>query len=116
MAAPSLTDGISRAIGVIAVPSIVVLVLVGGTKVVCDAQTAGIVYLGMTGLLLLGIYTSAKYWNTRYTIGFVGFGVLIWFGVPGIMPELIPSLFADLGKLLVLLSLVAVGLMICDKW
>lgn len=111
MAAPSLTDGISRAIEVIAVPA-----LVGGTKVVYDAHTAGIVYLGMTGLLLLGIYTSAKYWNTRYTIGFVGCGVLIWFGVPGIMPDLVPSLFADLGKLLVLLFPLSVGLMIRDKW
>ncbi|WP_440009169.1 hypothetical protein [Halomicrococcus sp. SG-WS-1] len=116
MAAPSLTDGISRAIEVIAVPSAIVLVLVGGTRVAYDAQTAGVVYLGMTGLVLLGIYTSAKYWNTRYTIGFVGSGALIWFEVPGILPELIPPLFANLGRLLVLLFLVLVGMMIGDKW
>ena len=116
MAAPTLTDGISRAIEVIAVPSVAVLGLVGGTRVVYDAQTAGIVYLGITGLILLGIYTSAKYWNTGYTIGFVGFGTLIWFGIPGIMPKLIPSLFADLSKLIVLLFLIAVGAMIRDKW
>ena len=116
MAAPSLTDGISRALEVIAVPSVAIIALVGGANVMYDAQTAGIVYLAMTGLALFGIYTSAKYWNSHYTIGFVGCGVLVWAAVPGIMPELIPSLFANLGRLLVLLFLAAVGSMGLGKW
>jgi len=116
MAAPSLIDGIRRAIAVLAIPSAALIALVGMMRVLYDAQTAGLVYLAATGLLLVGIYTSAKYWNTKYTIGFTGAGLLVWFGVPGIMPELIPALFANLGRLLALLFLAFVGLMIPKKF
>lgn len=115
MAAPTLTNGITRAIGVVAIPSVVMIALVSGANVVYDPQTAGIVYIGMTVFVLLGIYTAAKYWNTMYTIGFVGCGVAAWGGVPGIMPELVPAQFANLGKFIVLLFLVGVGLRILDK-
>jgi len=115
MAVPTLSDGIQRAIEVIAVPSVVIIGLVGTTKVFYDAQTAGLVYIGALGLVLLGIYASAKYWNIKYTLGFAGTGLALWVGVPGIMPELVPTLFANIGKIIVLIFILLVGVRIADK-
>ena len=116
MAAPTLSDGISRAIEEIAVPSIGLLVLIAVIRETYGGQEAGIAYVLSTGIILLGIYTAAKYWNIKYTLGFVVAGVVTWGGIPGVMPHLVPSLFANLGKLIVLCFLISVALMLTDKW
>ena len=115
MAAPSLFDGISRAIEEIALPSIALLALVGLVKVAYGSQEAGVTYVALTVFVLLGIYTAAKYWNTRYTFGFVVAGITLWTGVPAFLPHLIPDLFADLGRITVLVFIVLIGWRIADK-
>lgn len=116
MAAPSLFDGVSRAIEEIAVPSVVLLTAVGVIRVFYGGQEAGIAYIALTALLLAGIYTSAKYWNVRYTIGFAAAGIAAWIGVPSVIPELVPSQFATIGAIVVLVFLVLIAARIIDKW
>lgn len=115
MAAPSLFDGISRAIEEFAIPSIVLLALVVVMRVVYGGQEAGLVYVGLTGVILLVIYTKAKYWNVKYTVGAVVGGLGVWFGVPGVFPLLVPSPFAELGSFVVLVFLIALAMMLTDK-
>jgi hypothetical protein len=116
MAAPSLFDGISRAIEELAIPSIVLLTVIVGIRITYGGREAGITYVVLTVVILLGIYTAAKYWNVRYTAGFVAAGLLVWFVLPGVIPQLIPDLFTNLSKLIVLMFLVSTGLMLTDKW
>ncbi|MFC4540483.1 hypothetical protein ACFO5R_00915 [Halosolutus amylolyticus] len=115
MAAPSLFDGISRAIEEFAIPSVALLVLVGVMRVVYGGQEAGMIYVGLTGVILLGIYTKAKYWNVKYTFGVVVVGFVLWFGVPGIISHLIPAPFAELGSFLTLMFLIGLAMMFTDK-
>ncbi|ELZ17522.1 hypothetical protein [Natrinema limicola] len=115
MAAPSLFDGIRRAIEEFGLPPIALLAFVGIIKVVYGAQEAGMIYVGLTGLILFGLYTRAKYWNAKYTFGVVVVGFGLWFGVPGIFPLLVPSPFAELGSFLALISLIGLALMFTDK-
>lgn len=115
MAAPSLFDGVSRAIEEFGIPSVGLLTLVGIVRATHGGQEAGIIYVLLTGLILLGIYSAAKYWNVRYTFGVVVVGFGFWFGVPGIFPLLVPSPFAAFGSLTSLVFLVALALMITDK-
>ena len=116
MAAPSLFDGVSRAIEEFGPPSVALLVLVGVIRIAYGGQEAGLIYVLLTGLILLGIYTKAKYWNVKYTVGVIVVGFGLWHGVPGIIPYLIPSPFADLGSLLFLIFLIGLALMLTDKW
>lgn len=116
MAAPSLFDGVSRAIEEFGVPSVAFLALVGVIRVASGAQEAGLIYVGLTGLILLGIYTKAKYWNVKYTVGVLVVGFGLWHGVPGIIPHLIPRPFTDLGSFLSLIFLIWLALMLTDKW
>lgn len=115
MAAPSLFDGIARAIEEFGLPSAALLGLVAIVKVAYGGQEAGITYVALTVLVLLGIYTAAKYWNTRYTLGFAAAGIMLWVGVPAVIPRLVPDLFADLGRLVVLVFLVLTAWRIADK-
>jgi hypothetical protein len=115
MAAPSLFDGISRAVEEVGIPSVALLGLVVGVKYAYGGQEAGITYVALTVLVLLGIYTAAKYWNTRYTLGFVVAGITLWGGVPAVMPHLVPTMFADLGRLVVLVFLILTAQRIADK-
>lgn len=77
MAAPSLFDRVSRAVEEFGVPSVALLALVGGIRVAYGGQEAGVIYVLLTGIILLGIYTKAKYWNVKDTVGVlvVGFGL-----------------------------------------
>ncbi|QCC60260.1 hypothetical protein NP511_18055 [Natrinema thermotolerans] len=115
MAAPSLFDGIRRAIEEFGLPPIALLVLVGVIRVVYGPQEAGLIYVGLTALILLGIYTRAKYWNVKYTFGVVVVGLGLWFGVPGVFPLLVPSPFAELGSFLALVSLIGLAMMLTNK-
>jgi hypothetical protein len=115
MAAPSLFDGVSRAIEEVGVPSAALIGLIIGIRYTYGGREAGITYVALTVFVLLGIYAAAKYWNTRYTLGFVVAGILLWGGVPGVMPHLVPTMFADLGRLVVLVFLILITWRIADK-
>jgi len=115
MAAPTLADGISRALKVIAVPSIALAVSVAVIREAYGGQEAGMAYIAITAFILAGIYSAAKYWNVKYTLGFATAGLVFWFGVPGVIPHLVPPVFAEMGSMLVLVFLILTGLMIFDK-
>lgn len=116
MAAPSLFDGIARAIEEIGIPSVGLLLVILLIRITYGAQEAGIAYLVLTAAVLLAILSAAKYWNTRYTLGFVVFGIIVWIGVPGIIPHVIPSQFAILGGAMVLLCLLGIAWKLPSKW
>jgi hypothetical protein len=115
MAAPSLFDGVSRAIEEVGLPSAVLIGLVIGIKYTYGGQEAGFTYVALTVLVLLGIYTAAKYWNIRYTLGFALAGIALWAGAPAVIPHLVPDLFAALGRLVVLVFLILIAWRIADK-
>jgi hypothetical protein len=110
MAAPTLGDGISRAIEEFAVPSIGLIAFIAVIRVAYGAQEAGIVYLVATLSVLLVMRSKAKYWNVPYTFAVGTVGLLVWFGVPTVFPHLVPPAFATVGSAgggLVLLSIAA---------
>lgn len=115
MPAPSTSNGIERAISEIAVPSIFLVVTVAIVREMYGGQEAGLVYLGLSILILSGIYFAAKYWNIRYTVGFVVAGVTAVYVVPGAMPHLIPPRFSSLGNVVVLVFLGLIGMRLFDK-
>ncbi|MFC7226795.1 hypothetical protein N0B31_05215 [Salinirubellus salinus] len=115
MAAPTLIDGIKRALVLLALPSAGVLALVGGVDVIYGGEVAGQAYLGAIAVILGGVYLAAKYWNIRYTVGFVGAGVVAVVGAPSFVSNLIPETYANAGTLLVLLFVVLVGMRLLDK-
>lgn len=78
-------------------------------------QEAGIVYVGLTVLIRFEIYTKSKYWNSKYTLGVVVVGLGVWFGIPGVIPLLVPAPFAELGSLAVLVFLIVLVMMLTDK-
>lgn len=116
MAAPTFFDGIYRAVKELALPSVMLLAIVGVIRVVYGGRVAGIAYILLTSLILGGIYTAAKYWNIRYTMGFVITGLTVWIVIPGVIPQFIPSLFADLGTVAGFVFLLAIALILTDKW
>jgi hypothetical protein len=115
MAAPSLSDGISRAVEEVGLPSVAVLGTILSIKLLYGRQAAGLAYVLLTAVVLCGIYTAANYWNTRYTVGFTLAGVGLWVGLPAVMPFLIPDQFATAGTGLVLAFLVLIGFRIVNK-
>ena len=116
MAAPSTIDGIKRAIREIAMPSIVILGAVVMIRESYGKQEAGLMYIGLETLTLLMIYTSAKYWNFRYATGFSIAGLILWFGVPGFAPQLVPSQYTTLGSLIALVFLILIAMMLKSKF
>lgn len=115
MGAPSLTDGIRRTLEEIAVPSVVILAVVIGLKQAYGPQEAGIAFLGLSALPLIGIYLSAKYWNSKYTLGFVIVGLLFWASLPSIGQWLVPPIYVQAAQILELLFLLGVGWMLTSK-
>ena len=116
MAAPSLTDGISRAIEEVAVPSVGLIIILALVRECCGAYEAGIVYVLITIDLFGGIYMNAKYWNIKYTSAFVVIGFVLLFAVPSVAPYVIPSFFANLGKFVAVGFFILTGNRILDKW
>ncbi|ELZ92885.1 hypothetical protein C440_12229 [Haloferax mucosum ATCC BAA-1512] len=115
MAAPSLTDGIRRTFEEFAIPSVVLLSIVVVLKSTHGPQEAGFAYLALSALPLLGVYASAKYWNSRYALGFVVVGFVFWAGLPGVGQYLVPSAFVQASQIFELLFLLGVGGMLKSK-
>ncbi len=102
MGTPTVLNGITRAIGEIAMPSIAVFLAVIYTRTAWGETIAGFVFLILTGLILLSIYISAKYWTKTYTAGFTLAGLILLFISPDITSELIHPVFGYLGTILIL--------------
>lgn len=96
-------------------PSVGVVVAVAFAREFLGPVAAGLVYLLLTGVILLGIYTSASNWNVPYTAGFVVSGIVLFGMVPNIMSELVHPVFGFLGTLLGAVFLVAMVLLFVEK-
>lgn len=115
MAAPTLTDGISRAIDEFVVPSVGLIVIIAAVKHLYGAQKAGIVYLAATGLLLLTMHSKAKYWNVPCTAAVGTVGLVAWFGLPHALPQLVPPMFATIGSVAGGAIILSIALMTIEK-
>ena len=102
MGSPTIMNGIVRAIFEIALPSIAVFFGVVYAQTAWGDTIAGFVFLILTGLMLLSIYLSAKYWTKTYTAGFVLAGLVLLFISPDITSELVHPIFGHLGTVLIL--------------
>lgn len=87
-------------------PSVGVIMAVAFTKEFMGPVMAGLVYLLLTGLILLGIYTAATNWNIPYTAGFVLSGFFLFTMVPSVVSELVHPVVGFLGQILILVFLV----------
>lgn len=96
-------------------PPIGVLLIVVFTKEFAGPVVAGLVYLLLLGGIFLGIYTSAKHWNVRYTTGFLLSGVVLIWLTPSIISTLIHPIFGILGTLLGVVFLVGMALLLLEK-
>jgi len=83
MPAPTARNGLERAVGLLSVPSLVIIFVVVFTRHYYSEFTAGLVLVCLTGLVLLGAALSAKYWNAAYTAGFLFGALFLFFAVPG---------------------------------
>jgi hypothetical protein len=115
MAAPTLGDGISRAIEEFVVPSIGLIAVIAGIRTAYGAQEAGIVYLVATVVVLLVMRSKAKYWNVPYTFAVGTVGLLAWFGVPTVFLYLVPPAFVTVGSVGGGLVLLSIALMTIEK-
>ncbi|WP_152422866.1 hypothetical protein [Halorubrum kocurii] len=102
MGTPTITNGIVRAIFEIALPSIAVFLGVVYAQTAWGDVVAGFVFLLLTGIMLLSIYISAKYWTKTYTAGFVLAGLVLLFISPDITSDLVHPIFGHLGTILIL--------------
>jgi dolichyl-phosphate-mannose--protein O-mannosyl transferase len=115
MPAPTGADGIGRAIQEVFVPPVGVFMIVVFIKEFVGPVVAGLVYLLMLAGIFLGIYTSAKYWNIRYTTGFVLSGIVLIWMAPGIISTVIHPVFGLLGTLIGIVFLGGMSLLLIDK-
>jgi hypothetical protein len=115
MAAPTGADGWERGVGEFLVPSAGVLMAVILTKEFVGPVVAGLVYLFLTVVVLLGIYTAARYWNVRYMAGFVVAGLILLWLAPSVVSELVHPIFGVLGTLLVVVFLLGMVLLFLEK-
>lgn len=115
MPAPTGADGWERGVVEFLAPSAGVLVAVVLTKAFVGPVVAGLVYLLLTGLVLLGIYTSATHWNVRYTAGFVLSGVVLLWMAPSIISTLVHPVFGFLGTLIGVMFLVGMVVLFLRK-
>ncbi|WP_226008346.1 hypothetical protein [Natrinema salinisoli] len=76
---------------------------------------AGLVYLLMLTVIFLGIYTSAKNWNIRYTTGFVLSGIVLIWMAPSIISTVIHPVFGFLGTLIGVVFLGGMALLLIEK-
>jgi dolichyl-phosphate-mannose--protein O-mannosyl transferase len=115
MPAPTEADGVGRAIQEVFVPPVGVFMIVVFTREFVGPVVAGLVYLLMLAGIFLGIYTSAKYWNIRYTTGFVLSGIILVWMAPGIISTVIHPVFGLLGTLIGIVFLGGMALLLIEK-
>ena len=96
-------------------PPVGVFMIVVFIKEFVGPVVAGLVYLLMLAGIFLGIYTSAKYWNIRYTTGFVLSGIVLIWMAPGIISTVIHPVFGLLGTLIGIVFLGGMSLLLIDK-
>lgn len=106
MRSPTIHNGVTRAVGEIAMPSFAILAGVLYARTAWGEYVAGIVFLLMTIGMLTGLYLSAKYWTTTYVAGFSIAGIVLLFSSPDLVSDLVPVPFAYLGTAVVLVFLV----------
>jgi dolichyl-phosphate-mannose--protein O-mannosyl transferase len=115
MPAPTGANGVGRAIQEVFVPPVGVFMIVVFTRECVGPVVAGLVYLLMLAGIFLGIYTSAKYWNIRYTTGFVLSGIILVWMAPGIISTVIHPVFGLLGTLIGIVFLGGMALLLIEK-
>ncbi|EMA08746.1 hypothetical protein SAMN05443574_1193 [Haloarcula vallismortis] len=115
MPAPTGADGVGRGLQEVFVPPVGVFLIVVFIKEFVGPVVAGLVYLLMLTGIFLGIYTSAKYWNIRYTTGFVLSGIILIWMAPGIISTVIHPVFGLLGTLIGFVFLGAMALLLIEK-
>lgn len=115
MTASTGPDGVQRAVGEFVAPSVSVIIAVAFAKAFLGPVMAGIIYLLLTGGVLLGICTSATNWNIPYTGGFVMSGFLLFHIAPSIAAELVHPVFGVLGQILGLMFIAGMLLLFIEK-
>jgi hypothetical protein len=115
MPAPTGADGVGRAIQEVFVPPVGVFIIVVVIKEFVGPVVAGLVYLLMLVVIFLGIYTSAKNWNIRYTMGFVLSGIVLIWMAPSIISTVIHPVFGFLGTLVGIIFLGGMALLLIEK-
>jgi hypothetical protein len=115
MPAPTGTDGVGRAVQEVFVPPVGVFIIVVVIKEFVGPVVAGLVYLLMLVVIFLGIYTSAKNWNIRYTMGFVLSGIVLIWMAPSIISTVIHPVFGFLGTLVGIIFLGGMALLLIEK-
>lgn len=115
MAAPTGSDGLRRAIEEFLVPLVGLIVLVVFIKDFVGPVTAGVVYLLLTGVVMLGIYASAKFWNLNYMGVFVVAGIALLFVAPSFISELIHPVVGFLEGAIILAFLAGMGYLFLEK-
>jgi hypothetical protein len=115
MPAPTGTDGVGRAVQEVFVPPVGVFIIVVVIKEFVGPVVAGLVYLLMLVVIFLGIYTSAKNWNIRYTMGFVLSGIVLIWMATSIISTVIHPVFGFLGTLVGIIFLGGMALLLIEK-
>jgi len=115
MPAPTGADGVGRAIQEVFVPPVGVFIIVVVIKEFVGPVVAGLVYLLMLVVTFLGIYTSAKNWNIRYTMGFVLSGIVLIWMAPSIISTVIHPVFGFFGTLVGIIFLGGMALLLIEK-
>lgn len=83
-----------------ALPSVGVIIVVALTEAFFGETIAGLIYLLLWGLILLGFYTSATHWNIPYTASFVIAAGILWTVTPGVISEMTHPVFGVIGSLM----------------
>lgn len=115
MPAPTGADRVGRAVQEVFVPPVGVFIIVVVIKEFVGPVVAGLVYLLMLVVIFLGIYTSAKNWNIRYTMGFVLSGIVLIWMAPSIISTVIHPVFGFLGTLVGIIFLGGMALLLIEK-
>ena len=115
MAAPTGSDGLRRAVEEVLLPLVGLIVLVVFIRDFLGPVMAGVVYLLLTGVVLLGIYAAAKFWNLNYMGVFVVSGIALLFVAPGIVSELVHPVVGFLEGVIILVFLVGMVLLFVEK-
>lgn len=115
MPVPSSKDGADRAIDALAAPAVGLALLTVSVHFSHGPESAGSVLFGGTAIGLLALLRKAKYWNARYTAGFVLVGaVFVHFGTNAFV-DLIPEYYQRIISLLQKGVVLTLALLLLDK-